>query len=200
MVRRTNTYLLVLLATAFLTGWLAFAFATAPARWSLVIHATAGVGVAMVTPWKSLIARHGLERRRPGWWASLLLAVLVLVSLAAGLLHSTGLLLAWGGFTAMEIHVGAAIAAVPFALWHVLARPAFLRRTDLSRRYLMRGGALLAASVGTYSAGEGVVRLFALPGARRRFTGSYDAGSLQPQLLPATQWLFDQVPDIEAGA
>src|SRR5690242_15897710 len=92
----TNLALLGLLAAAFLTGWLAFAFAAAPARWSLVIHAAAGFAILALLPWKSMIARRGLERPRPGRWASVLLGVLVLVSLVAGLLHSTGLLVDWG--------------------------------------------------------------------------------------------------------
>src|SRR5579864_6562553 len=110
---RTNLALLALLAMAFVTGWLAFAFATAPARWSLVAHATSGVAILVLLPWKSMIARRGLRRGRPGRWASILLGVLVAISLVAGLMHSTGLLLSVGPLTAMDFHVGAAIAAVP---------------------------------------------------------------------------------------
>ncbi len=53
---RTNLALLALLAAAFLTGWLAFAFATAPSRWSLIIHATSGFAIIALLPWKSMIA------------------------------------------------------------------------------------------------------------------------------------------------
>src|SRR5437016_6577791 len=41
----TNVALLALFDVAFLTGWLAFAFATSPARWSLVLHATGGFAI-----------------------------------------------------------------------------------------------------------------------------------------------------------
>src|SRR3982074_194480 len=137
MGRRTNLALLALLAAAFATGWRAFAPGAAPARWSLVVHALGGFGILALLPWKSLVARRGLGRARPGRWASLTLAALVIASLAGGLLHSTGLLRWWGAYTAMELHVGAAIAAVPFAVWHVVARPARPRRPDLSRRNLL---------------------------------------------------------------
>src|SRR6202022_4880922 len=93
---RTNLALLALLAIAFFSGWVAFAFASAPARWSLVIHAAGGFGILVLLPWKSMIGRRGLGRPRPGRWASVLLGVLVLISLAAGLFHSTGLLVSWG--------------------------------------------------------------------------------------------------------
>ena len=124
---QTNLALLGLLSVAFLTGWVAFAFATAPARWSLVVHATGGIAILLLLPWKSMIAGRGLHRPRPGRWASILLAVLVLISIAAGLAHSTGMLLTWGPFTPMELHVGAAIAAVPLAVWHVVARRVRMR-------------------------------------------------------------------------
>jgi DMSO/TMAO reductase YedYZ molybdopterin-dependent catalytic subunit len=197
MGRRTNLALLGLLAAAFGTGWLAFAFAMAPARWSLVVHALGGFGVLALLPWKSIVARRGIDRARPGRWASVALAALVLASLAGGLLHSTGLVRWWGAYTAMELHVGAAIAAVPFAVWHVVARPVRPRRFDLSRRNLLRGGALLGAAGAGYAASELAVRVTGLPGAGRRFTGSYEIGSFDPDLMPVSSWLFDAVPAIE---
>src|SRR5213593_4432349 len=90
---QTNAALLALLAIAFLTGWLAFAFATAPARVSLIVHAAGGVAILVLLPWKSMIARRGMGRPRPGRWASIAFGGLVLISLAAGLGHSTGLVL-----------------------------------------------------------------------------------------------------------
>src|SRR5437660_8490747 len=115
---RVNLGLLAILSIAFFTGWLAFAFATAPARWSLVVHAAGGFAIVALLPWKSMIARRGLDRPRAGRWASILLGVLVVISLGAGILHSTGLLVYWGPLTAMDFHVGAAIAAVPLVVWH----------------------------------------------------------------------------------
>jgi DMSO/TMAO reductase YedYZ molybdopterin-dependent catalytic subunit len=197
MGRRTNLALLACLAAAFATGWLAFAYGTAPARWSLVVHALGGFAILALLPWKSIVARRGLRRPRPGRWASLTLAALVLASLLGGLLHSTGLLRWWGAYTAMELHVGAAIAAVPFAAWHVLARPARPRRADLSRRGLLRAGALVAAAGAGYAASELAVRATGLPGAVRRFTGSYEAGSFVPDLMPVSSWMFDAVPEID---
>src|SRR2546430_1900805 len=195
---QTNVALLGLLALAFLTGWLAFGFATAPARWSLLLHSVGGFAILALLPWKSIIARRGLERQRPGRWASVLLGVLVLLSLVAGLLHSSGALLYWGSLTAMEIHVGAAIAAVPLAAWHVVARRIRLRPVDLSRRNLLRGGVLLAASATTYAGTELMIRTTRMPGAVRRFTGSYEEGSFSPNQMPVSSWMFDAVTEIAA--
>ena len=48
MGRRTNLALLGLLTVAFATGWLGFAFGTAPARWSLALHAATGFGILLL--------------------------------------------------------------------------------------------------------------------------------------------------------
>jgi len=194
---RTNVALLALLAIAFVTGWLAFAFASAPARWSIVIHAAGGFAILALLPWKSMIARRGLGRPRGGRWASVLLGVLVLISLVAGLLHSTGLLVYLGPLTAMDFHVGAAIAAVPFAIWHVVARRVRVRRTDLARRSVLRAGAVFAGAAVAYAGSEIVVRATGMPGAARRFTGSYEAGSYQPDLMPVSSWMFDAIPPVD---
>ncbi|MDQ6876646.1 MAG: molybdopterin-dependent oxidoreductase [Candidatus Dormibacteraeota bacterium] len=197
---RTNAGLLALLAVAFLTGWLAFVFGTAPARWSLVVHAAGGFAVIALLPWKSMIARRGLGRPRPGRWLSVLLGLLVLISLVAGLLHSTGLLVYWGPMSAMDFHVGAAIAAVPLAIWHVAARRVRLSPTDLSRRHILRAGAVVAGAAVAYAGSELAVRATGMPGAARRFTGSFEVGSFQPALMPVTSWMFDAAPLIDQGA
>src|SRR3989442_7580175 len=199
MKRWTNLALFVLLGLAFITGWLAF-FSTAASRGSLIVHAASGYALIAITAWKSVIASRAIQRRRPGWWASLVLTALVLISVLAGILHSTGVLIAAGAITAMEVHVGAALVAVPFAIWHIIARRIPMRAVDLSRRSLLRAGALLAGAGLTYAAGEAAVRAFRLPGSERRFTGSYEFGSLQATQLPATPWMFDSVPVVDPKA
>jgi hypothetical protein len=197
MKRWTNLALFVLLGLAFTTGWVAFFYGTAPSRASLILHAASGYAIVALTPWKAVIAARGIQRRRPGWWASLVFTGLVIASIAAGILHSTGLLTGVGAISAMEVHVGAALAAIPFVAWHVIARRIPVRAVDLSRRSLLRAGSLLAGAGLAYGAGEAAVRMLVLPGSLRRFTGSYEVGSLQPTQLPVTSWMFDAVPAID---
>src|SRR5438477_10129070 len=171
MKRSTNLALFVLLGLAFVSGWLAF-FSTTASRGSLIVHAASGYAIIALTPWKAVIAARGIQRRRPGWWASLVFTGLVIASIAAGILHSTGLLTGVGAISAMEVHVGAALAAIPFVAWHVIARRIPVRAVDLSRRSLLRAASLLAGAGLAYGAGEVAVRLLRLPGSLRRFTGS----------------------------
>ena len=167
MKRWTNLALFVLLGLAFTTGWVAFFYGTAPSRASLIVHAASGYAIIALTPWKAVIAARGIQRRRPGWWASLVFTGLVIASIGAGILHSTGLLTGVGAISAMEVHVGAALAAIPFVAWHVIARRIPVRAVDLSRRSLLRAASLLAGAGLAYGAGEVAVRLLRLPGSLR---------------------------------
>jgi hypothetical protein len=182
--RLTNLSLFLLLAIAFLSGWLAFDLSGGPARGVLYLHAAAGVGIVLLVPWKSLVARRGLRRRHTLRWASVVLAVGVVVSIVFGVVHSGGHPNV-GYLTAMDFHVGAAVCVIPFLVWHLFARPLKLRGTDLSRRNFLRGGVVAAG------AGLGVALL---PSAQRAPTGSFQAA-----YPVATQWMFDSTPEVDVA-
>jgi ABC-type transport system involved in cytochrome c biogenesis permease subunit len=115
--------------------------------------------VVLLIPWKSAVIRRGLRRARSSRWASLLLALLAVTTILAGLGYTTGLVRSIGGVRGMWIHVAAALALVPLAGWHVLARHTRPRKADLSRRVLLRTGMLTAAAAGVYVATASAVRL-----------------------------------------
>ena len=198
--RGTNLALLVLLVAGLATGGLAFGIGRGWVRVVLVLHAAAGAGIVLLAPWKRAIARRGLGRPRPGRGTSVALAALVVVVVLTGVLHSSGLLVRAGPVSAMQVHVGAALAAIPLAVQHVLARPVRPRRTDASRRALLRAAALAGGAGALSAATEGLVRALDLPGAGRRFTGSHERGSFRPARMPVTQWLDDPVPAIDPDA
>ncbi len=201
--RRTNLALLVLLPAAFATGWLAFGTGTIwPARIVTIGHAIFGFGVLALVPWKQLIVRRGLKR--PGGpktvlikISSAVLAVSVLLSLAGGFAQSYAGTRTYFGLTAMQIHVGGALVATPFFIAHLITRPQRVRATDLSRRSMLRFGALLGAGAIGYVALEGLAIVANLPGRRRRVTGSYERGTDNPDEMPYVAWLFDEVPSID---
>jgi DMSO/TMAO reductase YedYZ molybdopterin-dependent catalytic subunit len=198
--RVTNLWLLVALLLAFATGVGAVASGTAHGRWVVIGHGVAAMAVVLLVPWKGRVVRAGLRRRRATRWLSLALAGLTVATLLAGLGHTTGLVRSVGGVRAMWLHVAAALALVPLALWHVVARRVRPRRADLSRRRLLRTGLLGAAAAGLYAASTAAVSLAGAPGAARRFTGSYEAGSFDPAAMPNTIWLDDTTPTLDRDA
>jgi hypothetical protein len=116
------------------------------------------------------------------------------VTVATGLLHSTGLGRTLGPVTAMQAHVATALASIPLFVWHLAARPVTFRRTDMSRRAVLRAGMLGGASLASYGAVAMITNALSLPGADRRGTGSYGVASFDPGRMPVTQWLNDAVP------
>jgi hypothetical protein len=163
----------------------------------VVAHGVAAIIVILLIPWKSRVIRRGLRRARRSRWASLVLAALAVTTLVTGVGYATGIVRSVGGVWGMWLHVAAALTLAPLAIWHVLARPARPRRSDLSRRNVLRLGLLGAASAGLYVATASVVGAAGLPGARRRFTGSYEVGSFDPPAMPHTIWLDDTVPAVD---
>jgi DMSO/TMAO reductase YedYZ molybdopterin-dependent catalytic subunit len=198
--RRTNLALLIVLLAALASGALAFAAGTGWGRPVVVAHGLAGLAVLVLAPWKSAVVRRGLARRSgPGRWASVAFGVLVLVAVAAGVAHATGAVTRLGPVGAMQVHVGAALAAVPLLAWHAAARGgARARPADLSRRALLRAGAVAGGAGLLLLAVEGATRLAGLPGARRRFTGSLAVAD--PARIPVTQWLDDRVQVLDPAA
>ncbi len=198
--RVTNLTLFVVLLAAFGTGAGATATGSERGRWIVIAHGVVGMAVVLLIPGKGRVVRAGLRRARRTRWLSLLLATLALTTVFFGVGYSTGLLRSVGGIEGMWLHVAAALALVPLVLWHLLARWARPRMTDLSRRVLLRTGALGVASAGLYLASASVVTLAGLPGTRRRFTGSYEQGSFDPAAMPNTIWLDDTPPRVDASA
>lgn len=194
--RRTNLGLSLLLGAAVLTGALMFAIGGGWNRWATVAHAVVGLAIVVLAPWKSVIARRGLARRRSGTWISAALSAVVTVAVLAGVAHAFG----WvdlGALTVMQVHVGAGLIALPLAVAHLVARPQRFRRTDFSRRQLLKGAAVLGGGAAVVLGSEGAMRVLGLDGAERRGTGSFERGSFDPVAMPVTQWLDDRVRSID---
>jgi DMSO/TMAO reductase YedYZ molybdopterin-dependent catalytic subunit len=182
---------------AFGTGAATVAIGSSDLAWVAIGHGICGMAVVLLIPWKSRVVRGGLRRARPSRWLSLLLAELALVTLIAGFGYASGLVRSIAGQPGLWVHIAVALTLVPLVMWHVWARRIRPRRTDLSRRALLRAGLLTAGAVGLYAAAEAAISVLSLPGARRRFTGSYETASFRPEAMPSTSWLLDAVPSVD---
>ena len=198
--RRTNLALLILLLAAVITGFTSFALGTSSTTAIVIGHGILSLGIILLAPWKTDIARRSMRRRGWAQGLSLTLAALTGVALLSGVLQTSGLVSKIGPVTMMQIHVGSGIGAVIALLAHIAVRPVRMRPVDLSRRNLLRGGALLGAAGIVYLGIAQVWRLLDVPGAKRRFTGSHEVGSGDPNQFPTTQWLNDRVPVIDSDS
>ena len=191
--RRTNAALLAVVGLALVTGTAAYAVGAPPATTVVTTaHASVGLALLLLVPWKSVLVRRGLARPpHPGRSAGIALALLLLVTVTAGVVQEVaGFGVAWG-VTPLQVHVISALLAVPLLVGHVVTHPQRLQATDLSRRSAL-GVALLA--VGGYAA----ARLSRVPDARaaQRSTGSTERGSGDPAAMPVTSWFTDTVPSV----
>jgi DMSO/TMAO reductase YedYZ molybdopterin-dependent catalytic subunit len=198
--RRTNLALLAVLATAFVTGLVAMSVGSRTGSAVVTaVHGAAGLALLLLVPWKSVVVRRRL-RHGPARVDALLLAVTVVSSLVAGLVHSVAGPVAVGEVSVLDVHVGAAVVAAVVAALHVVRRPQPVRRVDLSRRTALRALALAGGSALAYGVVEGSTRALDLRGASRRSTGSYEVGSGDPRRMPITQWFLDDVPRIDVDS
>jgi hypothetical protein len=195
--RRTNQALLVLVPLAIATGLFSN---TVGVDWIFdpaTIHGIVALAIAVLTPWKAPIVQRGLGRRRRSRWASLVLLILIAVTLVSGLVHAAALTRKVGPLTIMQIHIGAALIALVLIVAHYRSHPVSIRRTDLDRRAFISGASMTAAAAALWVGWEGGLAVAGNKGADRRFTGSHERGSFDPEAMPVTSWLDDPVQHIE---
>ncbi len=196
--RQVNLLLAVAVGGLLLTGLVSWAVGTGWSRWWTIAHGVFGFTVVVLTPIKSSTSvRTGLRRRRRSRWLSIALGVLVLGAAVLGVVHSTGIWHGYGYWSPLWAHFAVAFAAMPIVVWHMASRPSRPRRTDLDRRLLLGAGARVLAAGAIVAVVEGVVSVTRLPGADRRFTGSYAIGSFDPESMPTVSWIDDNIPDID---
>ena len=198
-----NLALLVLVALQLVTGFAGLLGASDPFRVFFWIHAVGAYAILVVLSAKALIIADVL-RRRPGLDSERLLLGLMILLLVAVL--TTGLV--WitsgphslAGYSLINMH---AFLAVVLAL--LLAKHAFDRRwiarvaASHDRRAFLRFAGLAAAGIVLWQVERPLQRLLNLPGARRRFTGSYERGSFSTE-FPSVSWLDDDPEPIDTGS
>ena len=126
-----------LLVLALASGVTAFAVGNpGPARIVAVTHGVVGLAVVALIPWKSVVARRGWRRHRPGRGAGLALAVGVFAVLASGLLHTQGGFRQLLVLTPMQLHVGGAAIVLAVLVAHLKVHPTRPRRTEIGRAHV----------------------------------------------------------------
>lgn len=198
-----NTLLLLLLLGQLLTGLGGLLSGVDNFSWVLWLHSLGGYAVAVLLYWKGLIIFH-VFKRRWRWTVERLafigLTLLLLTILATGWLWSYLGPLYLGGMSLIVLHGFLAVALIGLLTWHTLAKW-FIWHIPRShdRRAVLYLGGLSLIGLALRQAAEPAKALAALPGAARRFTGSYETGSFTGS-FPATSWLFDHPEPVNLAA
>lgn len=193
--RQVDVLLELLLLGAVASGLTAWAVGTGWSRVATAVHAVCGLTVAVLAAAKVRgSVRVGLRRRRPSRWLSVLFGGLVVATISLGALHATGLWFGVGYWSALWTHFLLAFVLLPFFVWHVVSRPDRPKLADLDRRAVLRGSVALSVGAAVYGAQEVAVRVAGLAGGDRRFTGSHQVGSFDPDRMPTVSWINDEAP------
>ncbi len=189
-----NIGLLVLVAFQTVTGFLGLISGSAIFAWILRLHDIGGYAVVVLLFWKALIIFDVLNRLRRINWARLaflILAALLVLILATGLLWPILGYTTVAGFSLMTIHALAVVALSVLFAWHAIARRfVFNAVSATDRRAFLRLAGITLAGIAVWQISQAAQVALALPGAVRRFTGSFETGSHTGQ-FPLVSWLFD---------
>ncbi|MCI0394087.1 MAG: molybdopterin-dependent oxidoreductase [Chloroflexi bacterium] len=195
-----NVALLVLLIGQLITGFFGFINGLAANRWLLWLHSIGAYAIVFLLLWKGSIILGvyqrgtGLNGRR---LAFALLLLLLLATLFSGLLWTFDGPKYLFGFTLVTIHIFLAVPLILLLAWHAWHFRWIWRvpRAAGRRAFLRLAGTGLAGLLLWQSAGRSK-ELLQLPGARRRFTGSYETGSLTGR-FPQVSWIADHPPPVD---
>ena len=173
--------------------WPVFALHGAAGLWLLLL-----LGPKLRRVWPRLAARRRWDRRTA---LGLLATVVVLLAGASGVVWVAGGDLTVAGFNLLNWHIFLGCALTGLIGLHMLARAHPSRTRDLrGRRQLLRWSALALGAAALWPAQQAAQRMLALPGARRRFTGSREAGSFAGNAFPSTSWVADAPQPIDSAA
>lgn len=167
-----------------------------PQEWFIfALHGIAGLWLLLLLwgklrrVWPRLIYPRRWDRRT---FFGLLALLLVTLALVSGIFWVAGGDLYVVGFNVLNWHILLGFVVTAAIVIHMFARAKRLRKRDVvGRRRVLLFGALLLSSVAiwpTQQLAEGVLKF---PGARRRFTGSYESSSYAGNAFPTSSWVAD---------
>jgi DMSO/TMAO reductase YedYZ molybdopterin-dependent catalytic subunit len=188
--RGTDWSLAALVAALVATG--ALTLFSGP--WVFAAHDAAGFALAVVLVFKG---RRVWRRVRRAPWP----ALLVLATLVSGWAWASGARFDALGYGLLNLHdaLGAVLGAAVLA--HAVARARRPRARDVAgRRALLAEVGVGVAALVAWRVQRPAQRALGLRGARRRFTGSYEAASFAGNAFPTTSWVADHPRRLDRAA
>jgi hypothetical protein len=195
-----NTLLLLLILLQAVTGYFGFTAGRPAERWLLWLHGIGAYAILLLLFWKGAIILDVFGRGRR--WTLRRLAFLFMLALLLVVLLSGLWWTFYGphylfGFSVISLHIYLAVALFLLVAWHTIAYRWILNRPrSRDRRAFLSTSALAVAGLAAWAVSDQAKRLLALPGALRRFTGSYERASFSPN-FPTVSWINDRPAPVD---
>ena len=200
--RLTDWSLALAAALAFVTGIVSL-LSGLPQEWFIfALHGIVGIWLLLLL-WGKL-QRVWPRLIRPRRWDhrtvyGLLALLFVTLALGSGIWWVGGGEWYFAGFNLLNWHIGLGIVLTAVILFHMFARAKRLRKRDVvGRRRMLYLSILLLGGTALWPGQQLTERALNLPGARRRFTGSREAGSYAGNAFPTSSWVADAPRPIDA--
>jgi hypothetical protein len=195
-----NIILLALIILQFVTGFFGFVNGRIDNRWLLWLHGIGAYAITWILLWKASIVLQVYQRGTGLNWRRIAFALMLLLLLATLLF---GLLWTFNGpqylfgFSLVTLHIFLAVPLLLIMAWHAWhLRWIFRAPKAVGRRAVLRGLGAGLAGLGLWWLGDRLKIWQGLPGAERRFTGSYETGSFTG-LFPSVSWIADRPSPID---
>jgi DMSO/TMAO reductase YedYZ molybdopterin-dependent catalytic subunit len=189
-----NTLLLGFVAAALTSGYFGLTNGNPGRAWVLWVHGIVAYAILAVLAWKAAVAWRSVRSNRvlgTPRMAFLGMAALLVFVLASGLTWAHAGRILFGPVSLIEMHQWAAVAVGALLAWHVALRRSILRLPPArDRRAFLRLAFAGTAGLALWQASSLLTKLTGLPGADRRFTGSYETGSFTG-FFPRVSWFND---------
>jgi hypothetical protein len=199
--RATDWGLAALVALLVGTGVLTLFAGGSDDVWVFAAHDAMGIAIAgllivkLRRVWPRLTTPSGWDRRTV---AGVVGVGLVTAALGSGFSWAEGVTPALGGYSLLAWHDALGAALVVAVAAHMVVRAKRLRGRDVAnRRQFLISASVAGGSLLAWRVQRPVEALVGLRGAKRRFTGSYEAESFAGNTFPTTSWVADDPRPIQ---
>ena len=194
-----NVALLFIMAILTVSGYLGLVSGQERAAWRLMLHGAAAYGLIVLFIWKSAIILDAY-RRKNKWTRQRViftfLLIMLLLTVAMGLLWTFKGPLYLGGFSLVSLHIYMAVPVMLFMAYHAWRQRFIFRvKGTLDRRLFLGLTATAVLGAAFWQSTQWLQDMFHWTGGKRRFSGSYEQGSFTGS-FPEVSWIVDNPPPL----
>lgn len=197
-----NTILLIVLLVQTSSGYLGMINNQERFNWVLWLHGIGAYAVVLLLFWKGQIIFSALSRKKIWTWPRLIFlftTFLLVLTLILGLLWTFNGPQYFLNISYISWHIYVAVPLMVLMVWHSWKMRFIFRVSQAwERRLFLRTAFLSAAGLVTWQGSNLAKSYWHVPGALRRFTGSYEQGSFSGR-FPVVSWIFDYPSPINAA-